>query len=246
MIEQPVARVLLADDQSLFRQAVRIALEHEDDLIVAADAGDGRQAVAEAQLARPDVALLGASLRGCDGIKATEMIREHLPTCQVIVVGDEPDEDCLIAALDAGAIGYITKESPLLELIEAIRTVRRGEILVPHGMLGPLLFRLIRNRRQVDEAVRQLSRLTPRERQVLMLLAEGANNDSIATALVISPQTARTHIQNVIGKLGVHSRLEAAMFAMQNGVIDHLRDAARSTDADITQAPRTDLQTVVV
>jgi two-component system nitrate/nitrite response regulator NarL len=94
-------------------------------------------------------------------------------------------------------------------------------------MLGALLARLIRRRREQDEAIRRMSRLTRREKEVLALLAGGADNDAIAQALVISPQTARTHIQNVLGKLGVHSRLEAAAFVMQNGILDELATVER-------------------
>src|SRR5919106_687622 len=146
-------RILLADGQSLFREAVKVVLESESDVEVVAEARDG---------------------------------------------------------LEAGASGYLTKESPLAELIDAARAIHRGETLIPRRMLGALLARLIRRRREQDEALRRMSKLTRREKEVLALLAGGGDNDAIAQALVISPQTARTHIQNVLGKLGVHSRLEAA------------------------------------
>jgi DNA-binding NarL/FixJ family response regulator len=216
--------VLLADSHSLFRDAVRLVLASGTDLEVVAEARDGLQAVAEAERVHPDVALLDANLPNCDGIRAAEMICERVPECHVIVISGEEDEQVLIRALEAGASGYFTKEYPLADLIEATRAVHRGETLVPPRMLGPLLARLIHRRRQQDDALRQVSRLTRREREVLALLADGADNDGIAQALVISPQTARTHIQNVLGKLGVHSRLEAAAFVLQNGIKDELAD----------------------
>ena len=216
--------VLLADSHSLFRDAVRLVLASGTDLEVVAEARDGLQAVAEAERTRPDVALLDANLPNCDGIRAAEMIRQRVPECHVIVLSGEEDEQILIRALEVGASGYFTKEYPLAELIEAARAVHRGETLVPTRMLGPLLTRLLHRRRQQDDALRQLARLTRREREVLALLADGADNDSIAQALVISPQTARTHIQNVLSKLGVHSRLEAAAFVLQNGVKGDLAD----------------------
>ena len=216
--------VLLADSHSLFRDAVRLVLASGTDLVVVAEARDGLQAVAEAERVRPDVALLDANLPNCDGVRAAEMIRERVPECHVIVISGEEDEQVLIRALEAGASGYFTKEYPLAELIEAARAVHRGETLVPPRMLGPLLSRLIHRRRQQDDALRQLSRLTRREREVLALLADGSDNDGIAQALVISPQTARTHIQNVLGKLGVHSRLEAAAFVLQNGIKGELAE----------------------
>jgi DNA-binding NarL/FixJ family response regulator len=226
--------VLLADSHSLFRDAVRLVLASGTDLEVVAEARDGLQAVAEAERTRPDVALLDANLPNCDGIRATEMIRERVPACRVIVLSGEEDEQILIRSLEAGASGYFTKEYPLAELIEAARAVHRGETLVPPRMLGPLLSRLLHRRRQQDDALRQLSRLTRREREVLALLADGADNDGIAQALVISPQTARTHIQNVLGKLGVHSRLEAAAFVLQNGIKAELADG----DGHVRPAPR--------
>jgi DNA-binding NarL/FixJ family response regulator len=215
-------RLLIADEQSLFREALRAVLEGESDLRVVADVRDGLHAIAEAERARPDVALLHAALPGCDGISAIALIKERAPDCKVLVLTDEEDQGALTHALEAGANGYLTKESPVGELIDAVRAVHRGETLVPPRMLGRLFDGLIRQRRDQDAAIRLMSRLTRREREVLVLLAEGAGNEAIAETLIISPETARTHIQNVISKLGVHSRLEAATFVMQNGILDHL------------------------
>ncbi|MGZ8565440.1 MAG: response regulator transcription factor [Actinomycetota bacterium] len=211
-------RVLLADEQALFREAVRVVLEAEDDICVVAEVRDGLQAVTEAERTQPDVALLDAGLPNRDGVRATAMLKERVPNAQVIVVAADHDLDLLVAALEAGASGFITKASPLADLLDATRTVHGGESLVPRTMLGGLLQRLLRHRREQDDALRRLGRLTRREREVLALLADGADNDRMAQTLVVSPQTARTHIQNVLGKLEVHSRLEAAMFVTQNGI----------------------------
>ena len=215
-------RILLADEQSLFREAVKVILGNEDDLVVVAEARDGLQAVAEAERTRPDVALLEATLPNCDGIRTTSLIKERVPECRVVVLSSEEDQQVLVDALEAGASGYLTKECPLAELISATRAIQRGETLIPPRMLGGLLARLISRRREQDGAVRRLSKLTRREKEVLIHLTGGADNDSIAQALVISPETARTHIQNVLTKLGVHSRLEAAAFVTQNGVLEEL------------------------
>jgi len=212
--------VLLADKQSLFREAVRVVLSGEDDLEVVAEARDGLQAVAEVERTRPDVALIDVNLPRCNGVQATQMITERIPMCRVIVLSGQEDERVLVDAMEAGASGYLSKEAPLGDLIDATRAVYRGEAMVPPKMLGPLLSRLIRRRRERDEALRRMARLTRREREVLALLARGADNQLIAQELVISPETARTHIQNVLGKLGVHSRLEAAAFVVQNGIFD--------------------------
>lgn len=213
-------RVLIADAHSLFREALVTALDGESDLDVVGEARDGLEAVAEAARTEPEVAVLDVDLPNCDGVRATSLIRERLPACRVVVLAAEEDHQTLADAIHAGANGYLTKASPLTDLVDAIRSVHRGDTLVPAGMLGDLLGRLIDRRQQQSEAVRRIGRLTPREREVLDLLARGGDNDSIAQALVISPQTARTHIQNVLVKLGVHSRLEAAALAIQNGLPD--------------------------
>ena len=221
-VQSSNVRILLADEQSLFREAVKVVLGSEEDLEVVAEARDGMQAVSEAERVQPDVALIDAGLPNCDGVSATALIHERVPNCRILILAIEEDHRTLIESLEAGASGYLTKASPLGELIEAARTVHRGQILIPPGMLGPLLAALIWRRRAEDEAMRKVARLTRREREVLALLAAGSDNDGIAQRLVISPQTARTHIQNVLGKLGVHSRLEAAAFVRMNNILDDL------------------------
>ena len=215
-------RILLADEQSLFREAVRSVLEAEPDFEVVGEARDGLQAVAEAERSQPDVVLLDARLPNCDGIRATGLIRDLVPASRVLILCEEEDDRVLVHALEAGASGFLSKGSPLSELIDAARSLARGEILIPPRMLGGLLARLIRRRREQDDALRRLSRLTRREREVLRLLARGADNDGIAQSLVISPQTARTHVQNLLGKLGVHSRLAAAAFVTGSGLLEEL------------------------
>ena len=225
--QEPV-RILVGDEQSLFRQAVRIALEKEADLRVVAEARDGLDAVAQAARTRPDVALLHASLDRSDAIVTTGLIKDREPNCKVLVITDEEDPNTLREAVEAGANGYLTKGSPVSELIDAVRTVSRGEMLVPPRMLGQLFEGLFARRRKQEAALRRVSRLSARERQVLSLLSSGAGNESIGRALVISPLTARTHIQRVIKKLGVHSRVEAAMLVTQFGAIEDLLDASTS------------------
>jgi DNA-binding NarL/FixJ family response regulator len=144
-----------------------------------------------------------------------------------VILAPSEDEELLIEALEAGASGFLTKGAPLSELIEASRRVYHGEVLIPPRLLGPLLARLIRRRREQNEAMRQMTKLTKREKEILALLTGGADNNAIAQALVISPGTARTHIQNVLNKLGVHSRLEAAAFVIRNGILEELQEAAR-------------------
>jgi DNA-binding NarL/FixJ family response regulator len=229
--------VLLADEQSLFREASRVVLESLGNLEVVADAGDGLTCVSEAERTHPDVAFISIDLPGYDGIRAAALIRERLPECAVVLLARDEELQTLVAALEAGVSGFLTKDCPLSELIEAARAVSRGETLIPKPMLGPLLGKLIRRRRQQDEALTALDRLTRREREILALLAQGADNQSIAQDLVISPETARTHIQKVLGKLGVHSRLEAAAFVVRNGLLEELT-GVQASRAGTSLTPR--------
>jgi DNA-binding NarL/FixJ family response regulator len=220
--DQEPIKVLLADSQGLVREAFRSVLESTEDIVVVAEASDGVQAIAEAERTRPDVALVDADLPNRDSTRTTLAIRERVPGCRVLVLSERGDESTLATAIEFGASGFLTKGSPITELLDAVRAVHLGDTLVPPRMLGSLLQGLIHRRREQDDAVRQLSRLTRRERQVLGLLAGGADNDRIAQALVISPETARTHVQHVLNKLGMHSRLAVAAFVVANGLVDEL------------------------
>jgi DNA-binding NarL/FixJ family response regulator len=225
MTDADTVRVLIADEHALFRDAMRVVFTAQDDLVVVAEARDGVQAVLETERTKPDVALLDAGLANCDGIRAVAQIAESVPDCRVIVLSGHEDETMLLDALEAGASGYLSKESPLTEVITATRAVHRGEVLVPPPMLGAVLRRLIQRRRERDDVLRRMNRLTRREREVLAGLSRGEDNDAIAQRLVISPETARTHIQNLLNKLGAHSRLEAAAFVIQNGLMNELVEA---------------------
>ena len=222
VLEEEVVRILLADEHSLFREAVRVAMEGERAIEVVAEARSGRQAVAEAVRTRPDVAILDASLEGPDVVGTIGMIRTEAPETRILVVAGEEDQNTLFDVLEAGASGYMTKGSPLAELVSAVQALVRGDTLVPPRMLGALLDRLMLRKKEQALAIRRIGLLTRREREVLAFLAEGGNNDTIAQALVISPDTARTHVQNVLSKLGVHSRLEAVAYVRRSGVLRDL------------------------
>jgi two-component system NarL family response regulator len=215
-------RILLADQHALFREALRTGLENEQDLRVVAQARTGDEAVTEADRTVPHVAIVDAEIPATDAVTTIAELRERVPRCGILALGADDDARALVDLLDAGANGYLTKEAPLAELVDATRAIHRGDTLIPQRMLGPLLTTLLQRRREQDHAHDRLSRLTRREREVLALLAGGADNESIASVLVISPQTARTHIQNILGKLAVHSRLEAAAFVTQNGILPEL------------------------
>jgi two-component system nitrate/nitrite response regulator NarL len=209
---EPSMKILLADDQSLFREAVWFALSRAPEFDVVAERNDGDGALREALRMRPDVAFVDVGLVPTGGIDATRAIVEAVPGCRVIVVSPRADDRSLLEAVMAGASGYLTRSAHLADLVDAARRVHRGEAVIPPSMLRSLLLQLAGIRREGNEALEKLSNLTNRERQVLAFLSRGADNRRIARELEISPETARTHIQNVLTKLGVHSRVEAAAF----------------------------------
>ena len=221
--ESPRIRILLAHEHSLFREAVRITLERERDLGVVGMAGNAADAVTEAGQRLPEVVILSETLPG-GGLWATTRIRERVHEAKVVFLGNEDDRSSTVEALLAGASAYLTKDCELPELIRATRVVASGQMYVAQELLGSLVEDMARRGRQRQDNLRLLAKLTPREREVLVLLSAGGDNESIARRLFISPQTARTHIQNVLHKLGLHSRLAAAAFAMQEGVVEILND----------------------
>jgi two-component system NarL family response regulator len=223
-----VIRVMLADRHALFREAVRSALETAADIEVVDEARNGREAVMKADQSDPDVVILDIDPSTSNGRQTTVELKKAAPRSRILVPSDVEDHRLLLEMLDAGASGYLTRDVPLAELIRATRAVHAGETLVPPKMLGPLISGLLRRKREQDLAFERLARLTVRERDVLALLAQGSDNDGIARALVISPQTARTHIQNILGKLEVHSRLEAAAFVTRSGLLGNLVRATES------------------
>ena len=158
-------------------------------------------------------------------MQTTRLIKQRVPDCLVLVLGlAEDDPVTLVRALEAGAAGCLPWDCPLDQLLAATRAVRQAQTVIPDRMLRPLIDELITRRRRHGEALRRVKYLTRRERLVLVLLTEGAGKDAIARALFISPETARTHIHNVLRKLAVHSRLEAAAFVIQSGIKDELTE----------------------
>lgn len=215
-------RVMVVDDQVLFREALRTVFESEADLRLVAEVTLGRDVRPEADRTRPHIILLNADLGGCDTIALAGELKEGMPSGGVIFLTQRDDVGFLVDAIKAGARGFITKESRLRGFIDSVRAVRAGRMVVPDGMVSDLVDRLLQQAATYDEALKRIHQLTARERSVLALLSQGHGNNAVAKMLYISPHTARTHIQNVITKLGVHSRLEAAMFVVQNGIFDEL------------------------
>lgn len=214
------ARLLVAAEYELFRAAMRAALELDGDLRIVAEAEDGRAVAAEASRTAADLVLLETRLPPDGGFFVCSAIKAERPATAVFMLAPEPDPATLLASVEAGADGFAPAELPLSELVGAVRQVLGGESYVPPAMLTALLHGLVRRNREADRFLQLSLRLTPREREVLELLVEGCDHEAVAQILVISPQTARTHIQNVIGKLGAHSRLEAVALTVEHRLLE--------------------------
>lgn len=215
------ARVVVAIRQAAFREAMSRALDAEPGVRVTAEAADGSSAVAAA--ARADVAVIQSDLGGGDGVQTACVITSRAGACRVVMLASDQNVDMLAECVKCGARAFLTEDCGIAEVAEAVRSVHRGETLVPPQLLGSLLSRLMRQSHHERDARERLYRLTRRERQVLVLISRAADTTTIARTLVISPETARTHVQNILGKLGVHSRLEAAAFVTNSDLAPELK-----------------------
>lgn len=216
------ARLLVAEGQTLLREALVAAFEVEADLEVVGEADSGPRAVEQAERTRPDLVILDAALPPGDWRDVCTALKSAGAGLRVVVRQHRRDQDTLLAAVQAGVDGYVSGEMDLPRLIDAVRQVREGHTYVPPPMLGELLNALLARNRENDRVLRSFLNLSRREREVLELLVDGSGPEAVASILAISPQTARTHIQNIIEKLGVHSRLEVVALAVTHDVLERL------------------------
>ena len=206
-------RVLIADDHPLVRQGLRSYLDTIDDIEVVGEAADGNGAVALATDLEPDVVMMDLAMPNVDGIEATRRITEANAGVRIIALTSFATDDKVFPAIQAGAAGYLLKETDPSELAEAIRKVHRGEPILHPSVAARLM-------RQVAAASPQPHRtdLTARELEVLRLIAAGRSNKEIARDLSVAEKTVKTHVSNVLSKLGVADRTQAAVYAVQNGL----------------------------
>jgi len=204
-----VIKVLVADDHAVVRTGITHVLATADDIEVVGEAADGQQAVELAGARTADVVLMDLSMPVLDGIDATRRIREELPDAQVVVLTSFSDRDRILKALDAGAIGYLLKDAEPAELLAGIRAAARGESPLAPKAATALVE--AHTKRRPDEE------LSEREREVLMLVAEGLPNKLIARRLGISEKTVKAHLTSVFRQIGVDDRTQAALWAQQHG-----------------------------
>jgi DNA-binding NarL/FixJ family response regulator len=228
-------RIVLVDDSDLVRGGFRRMLASEPDLEVIGEATNGREGVALCSSVRPDLVLMDVRMPEMDGLEATRRIKEEQPTSSVLVVTTYDNPDYLLEALKAGAAGYILKDAPKRQLINAIWRVINGESPLNQELAAQLIQRLAREVKEEAQSPPQAEKrqessleppveaaqksLTPRELEVLRLLSEGQSNPQIARTLVISKATAKVHVERIIRKLGVSDRTQAAVYAIRSGLV---------------------------
>ncbi|WP_433548302.1 response regulator [Streptomyces sp. CA-294286] len=208
-------RVLLVDDHQVVRRGLRTFLEIQEDIEVVGEAADGAEGVAQAESLRPDVVLMDIKMPGTDGIEALRKLRELDNPARVLIVTSFTEQRTVVPALRAGASGYVYKDVDPDALAGAIRSVHAGHVLLQPEVAGALLAQ--------DDPHNGQGRgtsLTDREREVLALIADGRSNREIARALVLSEKTVKTHVSNILMKLDLADRTQAALYAVRHGLTD--------------------------
>jgi len=213
--------LLICDDHRVLTDALAIVVGLDAGLeLVAPPVQDPQSAIALCAELLPDVVLMDVDLKSTmSGIDATRAIKENSPATKVIIMTAHDDDRLLVDAVEAGASGFLSKDDAAEAVLAAVKSAADGEVLIDPATLARLLPQVAREREQQRDALALLGDLTDREREILTLLAQGMRNDDIATQLYISPQTVQTHVRNILGKLRVHSKLEAVAFAVRHGAI---------------------------
>jgi DNA-binding NarL/FixJ family response regulator len=214
-------RLLICDDHRLLTDTLTTVVAQDKNLdLLAPPVHTPEEAVDISSVEKPDVVLMDVMFQGpMSGIEATRRIKQASPATKVVVMTAAEDERLLVEAVEAGASGFLHKTEGVDELLATIKAAAAGEILIDRGALARLLPLVAREREAKRDAQQLIDQLTEREREILGLLAEGLRNDDIAARLYISPQTVQTHVRNLLGKLGVHSKLEAVAFAVRHGAV---------------------------
>jgi DNA-binding NarL/FixJ family response regulator len=213
-------RVLLVDDQPLLRTGFRLILQTEPDIEVVGEAGDGEVALAQARALHPDVVLMDIRMPRMDGVEATRRLGELDAPPRVLVLTTYDLDEYVVESLRAGASGFLLKDVPADDLVDAVRVVHRGDAVVAPQVTRRLLDRFARHLPAATTTTPSpLPQLTEREHQVLLLVARGLSNAEIAAALVLSETTVKTHVSNVLMKLGLRDRVQAVVLAYERGLV---------------------------
>jgi DNA-binding NarL/FixJ family response regulator len=226
-------RVLLVDDDDLMRAGLRSVLSSDGTIDVVGEAGDGRVAVEAVRQLTPDLVLMDVRMPNVDGIAATRNVLATRPEVKVVILTTFEEDDYIFGALNAGASGFLLKRTSPEELIAAIHTVAAGDSLLSPSVTRRVVERMAREPVADGSSSERLTALTPREREVLELLARGLSNSEIASEFVIEETTVKTHVKRILMKLHLRDRVQAVIFAYENGVVRPgsrtVADAAHST-----------------
>ncbi len=222
MSDRPKVRVLIADDHAVVRSGLRSILDSEEDIEVVGEAADGHQALEQAQELLPDVILMDINMGDWDGVTATRRVRNSVPSSRVIVLTNYDEDNLVFSSIRAGASGYLLKEVSGHQLTNAIRTVADGFSLIYPSVARRVLdeFGRLRVGAAPMDDDQGYSDLTPREREVLKLIASGRANKEIGTELGISERTVKTHISNIFSKLQLTDRTQAALYVHNRGLLE--------------------------
>jgi len=209
--------IAIIEDHQMLIDALSVMLSSSSEFSFAGSANNLNDGLALIERTQPDVLLLDVGLPDGDGLDVLPEVKRRFPHTQVVILTSMTDEDVLVRALDSGVSGFVSKSGALADLFSSIRKAAQGEIVVPPSLLLGLLKRLPHGKVSSDEE-HVWEELTAREHEILELLARGRSGADIAKALNIAPLTVRTHVRNIMAKLGVHSRLEAVAFAQKHGI----------------------------
>jgi DNA-binding NarL/FixJ family response regulator len=213
-------RLLLVDDQALFREGLRTLLSVYPDLEIVGEAGNGQEALQQVERLQPDVVLMDLRMPVLDGVTATRRLKEIQPSSRVIILTTIDDDEHVFDGLRAGAVGYLLKDVSSEKLVEAIRTTARGESFLQPNIAAKLLAEFARlEDTQAPSKQELVDPLSERELEILALVAGGASNKEIAAQLFITEGTVKNHVTNILGKLGVRDRTQAALKAREMGLI---------------------------
>jgi DNA-binding NarL/FixJ family response regulator len=210
---------MLADDHALLREGLAGIIDSQADMEVIGEAGDGLEAIIKANELRPELILMDIQMPGCDGLEATRKIKQTLPATVIVMLTVRDDEEKLFEAIKCGAQGYLLKNIRSQDMLSMLRGALKGEAAIPPYLAGRMLEEFRRLSRQGVDEIQDQSNLTLREQEVLALVAEGQSDKEIAERLIISLYTVKSHLRNILAKLQVSSRKEAARLARDKGLL---------------------------
>ena len=213
-------RVLITDDHTLFRSGIRLLLQRQNGLEVVGEAGDGLEGVKLAKRLKPDVVLLDLHMPGTGGLEALQLLQEELPQTQVVMLTVSEDAEDLLEALRIGARGYLLKNIDTDFLLDSIKRAAAGESVMSAQMATRLADAMRAPQKSPKAVVPETNKLSPREAEIIVMLAGGASNKEIARTLDLSESTVKIHVQGILRKLNLASRVQAAVYAVEHGLVD--------------------------